>query len=253
MKISSSLLILCMSLLLMVGASGCFRSNAADISAFLRPEDVSVTAKEYILQPPDEIEIHCSRVPEIHLQRQRIRPDGNVTFEGLGDVFVAGKTPGQVADILLAKVSGLYTLTGNQPVDVRIATFQSKFYYVMGQVYLPGKKLYTGRDSVFAVIAEARPNPMAWKTRIQVIRPSSDLKVRAKIFEFNLENVPNKGDLSKDVMLEEGDIVFVPPTPLAWVGLLVEELVRPIGRAFSTVNIVQRSQTGTGGGGGGGY
>ncbi len=251
MKLSSSLLILGLSFFLMLGVSGCFWSNPADISAFARPGDVTVTAKEYVLQPPDEIEIHCTRVPEIHLQKQRIRPDGNVTFEGIGDVSVAGKTPAQVANILKVKVSQLYTLSGNKPIDVRIATFQSKYYYVLGQAYLPGKKLYTGRDSVFSVVAEANPNPMAWKTRIQIIRPSSDPKVKAKIFEFNLEDVQNKGDLSKNVMLEEGDIVFIPPTPLAWVGLLVEELVRPIGRAFSTISIVNRAETG--GGGGSGY
>lgn len=251
MKLSSSLLILGVSLFLMLGSSGCFSSHPADISSFLRPGDVSVTAKQYVLQPPDEIEVHCTRVPEIHLQRQRIRPDGNITFEGLGDIFVAGKTPAQVADILKAKVSELYTLSGNQPIDVRIAAFQSKHFYVLGQVYNPGKKVYTGRDSVLSVIAEAQPNPMAWNTRIQVIRPSADLNVKAKIFEFNLEDVQNKGDTSRNVMLEEGDVIFIPPTPLAWVGLLVEELVRPIGRAFSTVSIVNRSQSG--GYGSGGY
>ena len=252
MKISSSFLVFGLSLFLMFGASGCFWSNPADISAFVRPDEVSVTAKEYLLQPPDEIEIHCVRVPEIHLQKQIIRPDGNVTFEGLGDVYVAGKTPAQVANILKTKVSELYTLSGTQPIDVRVAAFQSKFYYVLGQAYDPGKKRYTGRDSVLAVVAAARPNPMAWNTRIQVIRPSADPDVKAKIFEFNLEDVQNKGDLSKNVMLEEGDVIFIPPTPLAWVGLLVEELVRPIGRAFSTVSIVNRSQMG-GSGGVGGY
>jgi hypothetical protein len=100
---------------------------------------------------------------------------------------------------------------------------------------------------------------MAWKTRIQVIRPSSDRKVKAKIFEFNLEDVQNMGDTSRNVMLEEGDVIFIPPTPLAWIGLLVEELVRPIGRAFSTISIVDRSpyggnsSGGGGGSGGGGY
>lgn len=246
MKLSSSLLILALSFVLMLGASGCFWSHPSNIDAFLRPDEVSVSAKKYVLQPPDEIEVHCTRVPEIHLQKQRIRPDGNVTFEGIGDVFVAGKTPDEVADLLKDKVSKLYTLPGKKPIDIRIAAFQSKYFYVLGQAYDPGKKLYTGRDSVLSVVAEARPNPMAWNTRIQVIRPSTDRKVKAKIFEFNLEDVQNMGDTSRNVMLEEGDVIFIPPTPLAWVGLLVEELVRPIGRAFSTVSIVNRSQYGGG-------
>ncbi|MBW8015004.1 MAG: hypothetical protein FVQ82_02380 [Planctomycetes bacterium] len=247
----SSLLTFCVLIVLLVGVSGCFSSNPQDIHAFLKPGEVAVTAKEYVLQPPDEIEIHCTRVPEIHLRRQRIRPDGNVTFEGIGDISVAGKTPAEVADLLKKQVSGLYTLAGDKPIDVHVAAYRSKFFYVMGEAYLPGRKVYTGRDTLFSILADARPNPMAWKSRIQIIRPSSDRKVKAKIFEFNLKDALLRGDLSKDVLLQEGDIVYIPPTPLAWVAQRVEEFVRPIGRAFSTVSIVNRSSTG--GSGGGGY
>ncbi len=55
--------------------------------------------------------------------------------------------------------------------------------------------------------------------------------------------------MSKNVRLEEGDVIYVPPTILAAIAKVVEEFVRPIGSAFSTVNIVQRAGTGGGGGG----
>ena len=61
------------SLLLIIvlsGTAGCFSSRPEDIAAFLKPEQVNVTADKYILHPPDEIEVHCSKVPEIHLQSQ---------------------------------------------------------------------------------------------------------------------------------------------------------------------------------------
>ena len=73
--------------------SGCFSSNPADIEAFALPANVDLTSDSYVLQPPDEIEIHCSKVAEIHLQRQQIRPDGKVMFEALGEIAAAGKTP----------------------------------------------------------------------------------------------------------------------------------------------------------------
>ena len=63
-------------LILAVGLTGCFSSHPKDIEAYLKPHEAQVTADKYILQPPDEIEVHCTRVPELHLQRQRIRPDG---------------------------------------------------------------------------------------------------------------------------------------------------------------------------------
>jgi hypothetical protein len=45
----------------------------------------------------------------------------------------------------------------------------------------------------------------------------------------------------------------VPPTILASVALVIEEFARPIGRAFSTLYIVNRGAFGGGYGGYGGY
>jgi protein involved in polysaccharide export with SLBB domain len=236
-----------------VGLAGCFSSNPKDIEAFLKPFQVDVTAASYVLQPPDEVEIHCSKVPEIHLQRQRIRPDGKISFETLGEIEVAGKTVEQVAAALRAKVLELYKLTGEQPVDVRIAIYRSKVYYVLGQVYVPGPKEYTGRDTVLTAIADAHLNPMAWQERIQIIRPSADKNARPRIFEVNFDKMSAHGDTAKNVLLQEGDIIFVPPTVLAALAMKVEEVIRPIARAFSAVYIINRAGYGGGGGGYGGY
>ena len=225
----------------LLGAGGCFSSNPSDIKAFVKPAQVIVTARDYILHPPDEVEIHCSKVPEIHLQRQQIRPDGKVSFEALGEIEAAGKTPRELAKLLREKTLLLYALTGENPVDVRIVVYKSKVYYVLGQVLFQGPKVSTGRDTVLTALAAARPTVLAWIERIQVIRPSADKNVRPRIFEVNYDRMAAHGDTSKNVLLQEGDIIYVPPTVLAAVAMKIEEFVRPIGRAFSTVNIVQGS------------
>lgn len=229
--------------LITISLTGCFSSNPKDIEAFVKPYEVNVTTKSYILQPPDEIEIHCSKVPEIHLQSQQIRPDGKVSFEALGEIEAAGKTPKQLAENIHEKVLSLYALTGDNPIDVRVVAYQSKMYYILGQVNWPGPKVYTGRDNVLSAIVEARPNPMAWLERIQVIRPSGDKEIPPKIFEINLDRMIVHGDTSKNVLLQEGDIVYVPPTIMGGIALKIEEFVRPIGRAFSTYNIVSPPTT----------
>jgi polysaccharide export outer membrane protein len=206
---------------------------------------VDVSSNQYLLMPPDEIEVQCARVPEIHEQRQRIRPDGMISFEGLGEIYVAGKTPEQIAAELSVKVSELYTLPGERPIDVRISTFLSKRYYVLGQVYIPGPKVYTGRDTVLSALADAKPNPMAWRQRIQVIRPSHDKSIKPKIYEVNYDYMVIHGDLSKDTLLQEGDIIYVPPTVFAAIALSLEQVLRPIARAFSGVYIVTQGATGT--------
>ncbi|MHC4435464.1 MAG: polysaccharide biosynthesis/export family protein, partial [Planctomycetota bacterium] len=142
-------------LLLTISVAGCFSSNPEDIKAFMMPHKVDVTTDTYILQPPDEIEVHCSNVPEIDLQRQQVRPDGKIGFEAIGEIDAAGKTPAQVANILRGKVLELYQIEGNNPIDVRVVAFRSKRYYVFGQVARPGAQVYSGRDTVMGAMALA--------------------------------------------------------------------------------------------------
>ena len=227
-------------ILLTLGLTGCFSSNPRDIKAFTMPQQVDVTSERYVLEPPDEIEVHCTKAPEIHMQRQQIRPDGKVSYEAIGEILAAGKTPTQVADILREKIVELYKLSGNNPVDVRVVAFRSKRYYVLGEVATPGAQVYSGRDTVLSAIALAgSPTVLAWVERVQVIRPSPDKNARPKIFEVNFDRMSAHGDTTKNVMLEEGDIIYVPPTVLAAAAMKIEEFIRPIARAFSGYYLMQ--------------
>ncbi len=228
--------------LIMISLSGCFSSNPKDIVAFSKPYEVDVTSDKYVLQPPDEIVVYCAKVPEIHDQKQKIRPDGKVSFEGIGELVAAGKTPQELANDLRMKVLDLYKSEHvvEKAIDLRIFSYQSKVYYVFGQVYEPGPRIYTGRDSVLTALALAQPNPMAWIERIQVIRPSDNQNMKPKIFELNLDRLMAHGDTSKNVLLQEGDIIYVPPTILGWMALKIEEAIRPIARAFSGIYTVRR-------------
>jgi polysaccharide export outer membrane protein len=219
--------------------AGCFSSHPEDIQAFAKPNEVNVTTDKYILQPPDEIEIHCAQVAEINMQKEKIRPDGKVTFERVGEIEAAGKTPKEMAALLKERVMKLYALQDENVIDVRVFTFASQFYYVVGQVMRPGPRLYTGRDELRNAIAAAEPNPLAWKQRIQVIRPSADENEGPKIFEVDYDKMSAHGDLRKDVLLQEGDIVYVPPTVLAAIGMVLEEFITPVARAFYGWYLVQ--------------
>ena len=81
---------------------------------------------------------------------------------------------------------------------------------------------------------------MAWIERIQGIRPSAHKDTKPEIFEINLDRMIAHGDTSKNVLLQEGDIIYVPPTVLGWMALKIEEFIRPIARAFSGAYIVRR-------------
>lgn len=222
--------------LLTVMLTGCFSSNPSDIEAFTMPYMVEVSSKNYILGPPDEIEVHCSDAPEVDLQMQQIRPDGKISFEGIGEMDAAGKTPAQVAAELRQKILNLYQedLVGEKDVDVRVTAFRSKRYYVLGEVAAPGAQVYSGRDTVLGAIALAgSPTVLAWKERVQIIRPARTRNGRPRIIECNFDRLAVHGDMSANVLLEEGDIIYVPPTILAAAAMKIEEFIRPVARAFS--------------------
>jgi len=208
--------------------SGCYNCDNKNVESFKKPHEVNVTVEEYRLQPADEITISASRVPELHLQAQAIRPDGKVSYEIIGDVSVAGKTPNEVAKILSDKISHIYKMRDEHPIDVQVSGYASKLYYIIGHVTAPGAKLFTGRESVMSAIAKAVPTFSAWEERIRLVRPSTGKDVKGMICKVNFHRMIKYGDMRKNVLLEEGDVIYVPPTILAAIGLTVGELVTPI-------------------------
>jgi len=219
--------------------AGCASYPPEDIQAWAKPTEVNVTTDRYVVQPPDELELRCAQVPEVNMQRQRVRPDGKISFEVLGDFEVAGKTPEEISAEVGKRVQDLYTLPGEHAVDVRVTTFASHVYYVVGQVTRPGPRNYTGRDSLLTSIADAQPNAIAWQRRVRVLRPSAQEGAEPLIFEVDYKDIIEKGDATKNVLLQEGDVVYVPPTILGAVAMVLEEFISPVARAFYGAYLVQ--------------
>ncbi|MBN1818725.1 MAG: polysaccharide biosynthesis/export family protein [Sedimentisphaerales bacterium] len=212
---------------------GCFPANPEDINAFLKPNEAVVTADTYILQPPDEMMIVSSKVPELAGTSMRvghtqvIRPDGIISLESVGEIQVAGKTCRQVAELIAEQMKQLYKLESSYPVDVRVIN-RSKYYYVIGEVRNPGAQIFSGRETTLSAVAKAIILLSAWEEKIQIIRPLPDLNEKPKIFELDLKAMTERGDMSCNVLLQEGDIIYVPPTILASVGRVIGEITAPI-------------------------
>jgi polysaccharide export outer membrane protein len=226
-------------------SAGCFKADEKNLVAFTYPNKADVTMDQYVLQPPDEVTVISSSVPELantssmtnQTQTQVIRPDGVISFERVGEISVAGKTPRQVAELIAQKLASLYQLTGENPIEVRVNN-RSKFYYMVGMVEEPGTKIFTGRETTLSAIARAVPTNLAWKDQVQVIRPSIDPTQPSKVFALDYRKMSEQGDMTKNVLLQEGDVIYVPPTILASIGLTVQEIVGPIlqgGSAYRAV------------------
>ena len=211
--------------------AGCAGTHA-QLVEFLRAHDTEVSTGHYVVRPPDAIAIHAPGAAEIDGVAQVVRADGKVVLRLLGEVDVAGLTTEEVAAKLKAQLSRYYV---DPEVVVEVAQYNSQFYYVFGEVGYAGPKRYTGRDTLIKALAESQPNFLAWRSQIRLVRPSETENER-KTIVVDLNHMLQSGDLAQNVLLQEGDIIQVPPTPLAWVGLRVRELLFPVQPVLDAYN-----------------
>lgn len=215
------------AVLLIVWTTGCATTHE-NLVAFLRANDASISTGHYTVNPPDTLAFHAPGAGEIDGVIQRVRPDGKVALRLLGEVQVAGLTTQEIAEKLRAQLSRYYI---EPEVVVEVAGYRSQQYYVFGEVSSPGPKPYTGRDTLLKALAKAAPTFLAWRSQIRVVRPDPDGGA-SKIIVIDLDKMVHTGNTEQNVLLQPGDIIEVPPTPLAWVGLRVRELLYPVSPAL---------------------
>ncbi len=203
--------------------AGCAPKNA-DMLHFLRDHRHEVSAMEYRLGIPDSVGISAPRIAEIDGEQQRIQPDGKINRRLLGEVKVVGMTGKELAAKLEVLLSRYYV---DPKVSVRVLVYASKKYYVHGHA-LRGSRPYTGRDTLIDAVVASGVDYRSWTSRIRIIRPSHG-ETPVRTLGVNVDRMIREGDWSTNVLLEPNDIVYIPPTPLAWVGLRIRELLDPIG------------------------
>src|SRR4051794_29343873 len=59
-----------------------------------------LSAREYRVDPPDEIVIKAPKITELDGVRQKVRPDGKISLNMVGEVYVVGMTPTEISELL---------------------------------------------------------------------------------------------------------------------------------------------------------
>ncbi len=222
-------------LLTLLFTTGC-ATRHDQLVAFLRSHEAEVATGDYVVRPPDTIRVHAPMADEVDGATQTVRADGKVVLRLLGEIDVVGLTTHEIAKKVKAQLSRYYV---DPEVEVEVARYASQFYYVFGEVHQPGPRQFTGRDTLVQALAEAMPTDLAWRSQIRVVRPAADEEER-KVIVIDLDKMVYEGDLTMNVLLQEGDIIQVPPTPLAWLGHRVRELLYPVDPVMDAYNTPAR-------------
>ncbi len=220
-------------LLVLIAVVGCSQTKYKNLKAFVQAHDHEEVASIYRVETPDVISIHSPTCPEVNGTMAALNLDGKINLNLIGSVKVSGLTPKEIATKLEEQLSVYYH---HPEVKVRVKEHISKRIYIMGQVATKGPRPFTGRDTVLDVLAECQPTFLAWRSQIKVIRPSPNPE-EVKEITIDIDKMIQEGDLRGNFLLQEGDVVYVPPTPMGWLGLRVQEALFPFNPVLSAAEM----------------
>ncbi len=165
------------------------------------PVDNSPVNPAYIMGPGDKVEINFYGSQERKITAY-ISREGKVVLPLLGPVNFLGKTYEEAKSYLSQKVAS--DLLGVD-VDITLVEARSIGVYVLGEAYQPGRYVMSGLSSVSnALFVSGGVNEQGSLRNIQIKR-KNDVISTYDFYDFLL-----KGSLESDVILQDGDIIFIP-------------------------------------------
>jgi len=171
------------------------------------PDRPSLQRREwrYRLRPSDVLAVHFS-VTEVFNQLVAVQPDGFVTLRAVGDLHVEGQTLPDVTESIRAAYS---TIVSPQLIAVELKEFERPYYIVSGEVGLPGKFELRGDTTAAEAIGIAGGfRETAKHSQVLLFRRVSNDWMEARTLD--LKRMLRAGNLSEDLHLRAGDMIFVP-------------------------------------------
>lgn len=165
-------------------------------------------AEEYYMRPGDELNIVVTQQQDLGNSSTNqspfvVRPDGNVSFPLVGEIHAEGMTVSQFTDVLK---QGLSRYIVDPDVSVNISKLGRVRVYVFGEVRKPGavelEKGHTVIDAIGAAEGFTRDTAKKKIFLIHQDQPKS-------LIPINLNNMLKTGDMSQNVTLREGDILYL--------------------------------------------
>jgi polysaccharide export outer membrane protein len=163
----------------------------------------------YRIGPGDVLEVTLWKRLEETIYTVPVRQDGAISFTFLEDIPVSGLTAREVDDLITARLT---KFVKKPRVDVLVKEYNSKTVTLLGAVKLvtgrlsgPGTYKLRGRTTLLKALSEAGGPSEKANLREVSVRHKNGKRLRV-----NLYKIINQGDVSQNVVLNDGDTVIVP-------------------------------------------
>jgi protein involved in polysaccharide export with SLBB domain len=171
------------------------------------PLDLLQVPGDYIIGAGDGLQVRIWGQLEADL-RVTVDRSGQIYIPRVGPISVAGVHYGELEQYLKNEVSKIFR---NFNLTATVARLRSIQVLVVGNARYPGTYTISSLSTlVNAIFVSGGPTPQGSLRHIQVRRDG------ATVTDFDFYNLLIKGDKSKDVRLQPGDVLYIPPVgPLA--------------------------------------
>lgn len=188
-------------------------------------EEKEVVISEFILGAGDEIEIKVYRHDDLN-RRIRVPPEGKNTLPLIGEIQTKGVSVYQINEKIK---EGLSNYLVNPEVSVEVTAFKGQKIFVLGEVHRPGVYQIDPPTTVLEAISNAGGFNLDGKSSsVLLVRGGPE---KPEIKTLDLKKTLEKGKVSQNILLQTGDVVYVPRTFFANVDRFFqhfENIIRPI-------------------------
>lgn len=203
--------------------SFCFFCLSIESSAQVREPDAG-----YRIQQGDKISVKFFSHPELNEPTLVVRPDGFISLQIIDDVRAEGRT----AVELKTNLEKAYNEILLRPIiTVSVIDFVAPRVYIGGQVNKPGRydlrEAETLMQAVFLAGGFTRD-----ANRKMIIRARPDGKGDWQIQSANAMKIINQKGSEKDLMLKDGDYIFIPESKISQVSKAIESFRGLLPRFF---------------------
>jgi polysaccharide export outer membrane protein len=176
------------------GAAGKPRATAAPVSP------AGSKGAPYVLGPLDVISVKVWNNQNL-TSTLDVGPDGMISLPLIGQLKADGLTKEQLKEALASRL-GEYL--NNPEVDVQVLKVNSKRYFVYGEVNKPGEFPLIQETTIMDAMASVGGfRDFANQKKIYLLRGTQK-------FEFNYKDVSKGKHLEKNIVIQNGDKIFVP-------------------------------------------
>lgn len=192
------------------------------------PPDPGDEVPPYVLKPGDQIGVRVLTDPTLN-STVEIQMDGRVAIPWVGTVPAAGRTVAQLEKDVEA---GLSVYLRHPDVSMTIDGFGPSRVYVTGEVGVPGSYRIDAGQTVLGAIAAAGGFRTTANTQ-EVLLLRRESATEASVHTINIQRVLKGSDQFSDPIVQHLDIIHVPRTLIADIGVFVDQFFSRLRPAFS--------------------